>query len=306
MKFEPYWLWHDPVVVAYQEPSRARELIATLPPGAHLLFHCPTSDCLRFFIELAALQAVHPTLRFHAIANGHDELLRYRSYAPMPSAYGPVALYIDERRFWLIEDGERAVDAIYVAHFEPGNRQHFKRHALAQGVQRLHVVTYPHPYRAPFRAEFYATYPELAHAEVNDHYVAPEELTRAFSRASVNLALSAAEGCMLAFTEGLLCGVPGVSTPCRSARSQFFSPDSVLLVDANVAAVRAGVQAMKERRVDRAALRSFALGEIERMRAAYTVYIARIVERAPDVIDQHLFRQTDGVHRLQRPIRAAS
>jgi glycosyltransferase involved in cell wall biosynthesis len=73
------------------------------------------------------------------------------------------------------------------------------------------------------------------------------EVCRCLNECRVGLCLSAVEGGMLASLEYLLCGLPVVSTESLGGRDVFFDDVNALLVDATPEAVRAGVDAMRER-----------------------------------------------------------
>jgi glycosyltransferase involved in cell wall biosynthesis len=217
-----------------------------------------------------------------------------------------VSLYVDDTVF-APRTVDKCFDAIYVAHFTPGDRNHFKRHLLAASLPSLSIVTnalsnvkrsMPELDGPARRRAFYETYPELRHAEVNDEYVTHVDLPRRFSQARVNLALSAAEGCMLGFTEGLLCGLPGVSTRCDSARTEFFHPGFVRVVDTDADAVAEGVREMIAREIDPEEVRRFTLERQRNMRIRYAKYIAGLTRVRPDVVYRHLFESTGGIHRL--------
>jgi glycosyltransferase involved in cell wall biosynthesis len=271
------------------------------------LFHCsgPTWGFVRFLKLLRRLLKGYPRTYVHLIANTDEELRCFRRTG-FAAGYGPVSLYVDGGIF-TPEASEKCFDAVYVAHFTPGDRGHFKRHHLAAGVPSLSIITnalsrvkrsMPEVQGEAMRGAFYETYPELRHAEVNDHYLSPVELARGVSRARVNLALSAAEGCMLGFTEGLLCGVPGVSTPCESARTEFFDPRFVRVVNPDANAVAEGVREMVARNLDPAEVRTFALERQQNMRVRYSKYVAGIAKVQAEAVYAHLFEQAGGIRRL--------
>ena len=316
MLFLPYRLWDSPPVVAYQErrADSLRAMLRTLEPGTHLLFHCsgPTRGGLRFFSEFRHAIRAYPGVTLHLIANTDVELAAFRTLG-LPVAYGPVSAYVNEVVFQP-EPVEKRFDAIYVAHFTPSDRAHVKRHQLAASVTSLAIVTNALQGKLrvmkalsgpEMRRAFYETYPELQHAEVNDHYLPPKEVAHALSLARVNLALSAAEGCMLAFTEGLLCGVPAVSTVCRSARTEFFDPRFVSVVEDQPRAIADAVRVLAARSLDSGAIREFALARQLTMRLRYVEYIAELVKAPARDVFTHLFDAPDGIHRLSYALEAS-
>jgi hypothetical protein len=305
MKFLPYRLWDDPPIVAFQDRREDRLLpvLRELAPGTHLLFHCSgtTAACHWCFERLSRIRARFSHVTFHLLANTDAELGTF-SRLGLPCGYGPVSLYVDEATF-RPELVEKEYDAVYIARFTPGDRNHFKRHLLAASVPSLSVITFAlaqnHEQLAPFgpfSTAFWATYPELGHAAVNDAMLNPDEVARGINRARVNLALSRAEGCMLCFTEGLLCGVPAVSTACDSARTEFFDPRFVAVVKDDAGAVAEGVREMAARHLDPTKVREFALERLRAMRLRYADYVATVAQTQTDEVCARLFNS--GAHRL--------
>ena len=310
MKFLPYRLWDDPPIVAFQDRREDRliPVLRELPPGTHFLFHCSgtTAACRWCFERLSSVRAQFPHVTFHLIANSDAELATFR-HLGVACGYGPVSLFVDETTF-RPEPTEKLYDSIYVARFTPGDRDHFKRHLLAANVSSLSVVTFAlsrnHERLAPFGAfstAFWDTYPELRHAAVNDRKLSPEEVARSINQARVNLALSKAEGCMLCFTEGLLCGVPAVSTACDSARTEFFDSRFVAVVGDDAEAVAEGVRGVAAQLLDPARVRDFALTRLWSMRERYAEYIAEVAETSTQDVAAHLFGALSRLERLRYP-----
>jgi hypothetical protein len=300
MLFEPYLLWQEPRVVAYQRDD-VRELellLAQSLPGTQLLYHCPGHDGRAFFEYLERLQRSVPHVRFHLMANSEAELEQYRQAFALPVAYGPASLFVNERAFTLLADEGQDTDATYVARFEPGLRDHVKRLPLAREIRSLSIVTFCLEKRWGLREPFYRTFPELSHARVNDHMLSCHQVQRELNRSRVQLALSREEGCMRAFTEGLLCGAPGVSTVCNSARREFFNDRDVLVCHDDARSVARSVSDMIARTPDRAGVRARALARLAQMRTAYVDYVARLTGASAASIDQHLFDHDEGADRL--------
>lgn len=309
MKFLPYRLWDDPPIVAFQDRREDRliPVLRELPPGTHFLFHCSgtTAACRWCFERLSSVRAQFPHVTFHLLANSDAELETFRPLG-LPCGYGPVSLFVDETTF-RPEPTEKLYDAVYVARFTPGDRDHFKRHLLAAKVASLSVVTFAlsrnHERLAPFgpfSTAFWDTYPELRHAAVNDRMLSAEDVARSINQARVNLALSKAEGCMLCFTEGLLCGVSAVSTACDSARTEFFDARFVAVVADDAKAVAAGVRDTAARAIDANKVRDFALERQRAMRERYAGYMAALAGTTENDVYSRLFESVGGVHRLAR------
>jgi hypothetical protein len=300
MLFEPYLLWPDPCIIAYQRDDlRSLELlVAQVPAGTHLLYHCPNHDGRPFFQRVAEMQRSVPGVRFHLMANSERERDEYSDAFELPASYGPVSLFTNESTFDVVPGPPPDTDAIYVARFQPGVRDHVKRLPLASKIQSLSIVTFCLGRRAGFREPFRRTFPELAHARVNDAFMSPTMVALELRRALVQLALSPREGCMLAFTEGLLCGVPAVSTRCQSARSEFFNPSDVLICDDDADSVARAVADMAERALEPGAVRSRALERLAAMRTTYVDTIAALTGAPASDIQQHIFGEAGGAERL--------
>lgn len=300
MLFEPYLLWPEPRVVAYQrdDPRELELLIAQLPPGSQLLYHCPGHDGRAFFQHLQCIQPTIPHVRLHLMANTLAELRAYRENFTLPAAYGPVSLFINERVFTVLPEQLADTDATYVARFEPLVREHVKRLPLARAVQSLSIVTFCLERRWGFRDAFYRTFPELSHARVNDYLLSAQQVAKELNRARVLLALSREEGCMRAFTEGLLCGTPAVSTACHSARTEFFDDEHVIVCNDDAQSVAAAVAQMVARAPARDRVREQALRRVSQMRAAYVEYLSQLTAAPPSSLHEHLFGHPDGPDRL--------
>jgi hypothetical protein len=301
MKFDAYQLWGEPRVVALQNwyPDYWARVVAELPYDSHLLYHCLWHDCRDFFagLDLDYLRRRRVTL--HLMANTPEELAAYRARFDLPCGYGPVSMFVNERKFAILRGVEPRQDAIYVAQFAPGDRDHFKRHLLAKKIDSLRIVTYEpmNARRRRLRDLFYATFPELRHAEVNDYYMPSGSVVRCLNEARVQLALSRWEGCMLAFTEGLLCGTPAVSTRCKSGRTEFFHPHFVRIANDTEDSVLECVQQLVRAPPSRASVRSFALRRLTDMRERYSAYIGKLVHRDVAAVMAHVFEHADGAHR---------
>jgi hypothetical protein len=308
MRFVPYRLWDDPPIVAFQERKRLPlyALLRELEPGTHLLFHCSgqTHACAQFFRRLAAFMRRYPRITLHLMANTDAEARAFAGLG-VSVGYGPVSLYIDETVF-RPEPVQKVFDAVYIARFTPGDRGHFKRHLLAARIRSLSIITNALSRASEslpdggFVKAFRETYPELRHAAVNDRFVPAEDVAHRLNLARVNLGLSPAEGCMLGFTEGLLCGLPGVSTECRSARTEFFDPRYVSVVADDANAVAQGVRELIARDLDPALVRKSALTRQQQMRRRYAEHIAHIAETGVDDVYRHLFEQPGGIQRLEQ------
>jgi hypothetical protein len=103
---------------------------------------------------------------------------------------------------------------------------------------------------------------------------------------------------MLAFTEALLCGVPAVSTRGKSARTDFFNSDDVLVCADDAPAVARAVVEMMRRTSDWASVRARALARLGSMREGYVDYIRALTGASASALRAHLFGNPAGSSRL--------
>jgi len=224
------------------------------------------------------------------MANTPEEVAGFRA-AGLPTLHAPASLFVSERVF-RIEPVTKRYDSIYVGHFRAGHRQHVKRQDLAADISRLRIVTYPVRHEVAngtFVRHFLENFPELEHAEINDRYLSPHEVVTAMNSAAVNLALSSVEGCMYAFTEALLCGLPAVSTMCQGGREQFFHPKFVKVVDPSRESVARVVEQLAGQEHSPEDVRRFALARLEQFRAPYVAYVAGLSGGRPDDLYNRIF-----------------
>jgi glycosyltransferase involved in cell wall biosynthesis len=174
---------------------------------------------------------------------------------------------VDESLYHPIPGAAKRHDAIYDARLSP-----FKRHLLAERIERLALLTAPasDPGDAPYAEEIRR---RLAHAhwcnppfERRYRSLGPAEVNVLLNGARVGLCLSAVEGGMYASMQYLLAGLPVVSTPSVGGRDVFYDPDYTAIVKADAAAVAEGVRRMAACPVPPETIRARTLGRIREHR----------------------------------------
>jgi glycosyltransferase involved in cell wall biosynthesis len=187
---------------------------------------------------------------------------------------------VDERVFRPLPELERRFDAVYDARLNA-----YKRHELAAEIQSLALIyatsaTYDDPKYASDTLRL------LAHAhrfnEDSGHayrMLRPEEVNRCLNECRVGLCLSAVEGAMYASIQYLLAGLPVVSTESRGGRDVFFDRETTLIVDADPAAVRAGVREMARRDLPADQIRAHTIEKIRPHREAFIETVQSIYDR---------------------------
>ncbi len=318
MRYLPYRLYEQPQVIAVQvdgEPEFSLTKIRVLAyavPNAHILIHFAWYNMVPFVEELAdKLDTMPSGVKFHLMANTLEDQEKFIAFG-FNVAHVPASVYINETLFQPIDDIEKKYDAVYIAQFCPDQREHFKRHYLASEIQRLKIVTYPgllmvegngNPRLAcaSFVEPFLSLYPELSHASINRSRIQPWEVAEALNQSYVHLALSEVEGCMYAFTEGLLCGIPAISTPCFGGRELYFHPDYVKVVEPDAQTISAAVNELKHESFDPYAIREFALGELYKYRQRYIEYIQSLTGATYESLYTSIFKAQAGTGSLCTP-----
>lgn len=290
-----YELWPDPLIVSCQGPE-LMELALQIPGRADILHHPPSLTMARTLPRLYSyrLQAPRRQKRVHFMSNADQETTLLRR-ARLPGTLVNMSIYINDRAYTVTGD-EKQYDAVYAAQM-----LEVKRLWLAAAVRSLYVLTYGDRKTPSGEYDLHGFEPRIAHADFNRTWQSPENITRAYNRSRVGLALSKREGTMLAAVEYLLCGLPMVSTPCEGGREQFFDSRYVEVVDPTPEAVAAGVERLAGRRIDPAFVRAETLRKLAAHRERLADYVVGIIKSrgraAPakaDVLD-YLFPPGRGI-----------
>jgi glycosyltransferase involved in cell wall biosynthesis len=147
-------------------------------------------------------------------------------------------------------------DAIYSARLDP-----FKRHELAQGIDRL-LLAYGYAVLRSQSAAYEQVRNILPKAFFANHHFSSDgrsleadEICRLYKHSQVGLCLSAVEGCMRASMEYLLAGLPVVSTPSIGGRERYYTAPYCQVVEATPEAVAMAVHDLGARNLDRQKIR---------------------------------------------------
>lgn len=221
----------------------------------------------------------------HLMVNAGDENSVRKLFSVRGSHFSH-NLYINEHLYQPLNE-PKLYDAIYTAQLAP-----FKRHWLAQKVERLMIVSYG--------GDLHAFCPELKHAEYNREFLPRSELVRKYNQSHVGLCLSAKEGAMLASCEYLLCGIPIVSTPSKGGRDEFFAPQTAIIVPPDPERIAEAVQYWKKVSPDPEHIRGVVLQQINCIRRDYCAYIARLIQKGgggkkdPELLMEKYFSGPNG------------
>ena len=197
------------------------------------------------------------------------------------------SIYINEHIYQLHQE-PKIYDAIYTAQLAP-----FKRHTLAQKIEKLMIISYG--------GDLHAYCPELKHADFNREFLPRQELARKYNQSYAGLCLSEIEGAMFASCEYLLCGIPIVSTPSKGGRDDFFNQDNALIVSPEPAAIAQAVEHWKKHPPDPQLIREQTLKQINQIRREYCAFIADLIKKGgggkqdPEKLMDVYFAAPDGM-----------
>ena len=203
----------------------------------------------------------HPLHRIVLMCNEPEAVSGFHARGVDAVLISPNA-FVDERIFRPLPGRAHRYDAVYNARFVP-----WKRHALAQDVERLALLGYLAGDDPGYVAELHARLPRAVW--LNEwrngapRLLLPEAVNELLNEARVGLCLSAEEGAMYASAEYLLSGLPVVSTPSRGGRDLFFDPDFCAVVDPDPALIGVAVRELMARSIPRDLVRARTLARVE-------------------------------------------
>lgn len=289
-----YNLWEDPLIVSCLIGSEEDALAIRRP--ADIVLH---ESWLTTWRSVPALlryrwHAARGSKRMHFMACGLDsERVRRRSL--LPGALVNISVYIDHK-LCSIRPTPKKFDAIY-----PARMEYYKRLHLAAEVKSLYVHTYGALVKEDGSFDLHRYEPRVSHAAFNGFRVPLDELVARYNAARVVLALSEKEGAMLGSVEGMLCGLPQVSTFCRGGREQFFDDRYVRVVDPDPAAIAAAVDELVRLEIDPHLVRLETLKKLKVHRDRLIDYVIGIIRSrkaaipARDAVEHHLFGGPEGL-----------
>jgi glycosyltransferase involved in cell wall biosynthesis len=279
-----YILWPDPLIVGAMGVNEL-EFALTRTDAEEVLYWPAWNWTARTVPSLVkarwASRKAGKRLAFIANSVPQDRLLRRLGF---PGRLASLNAYVNEHVF-TIRPSAKVHDAIYVSQMAS-----VKRLGLAGAIDRLYVVTYGECRDAEGRYDLHRFEPAVGHADFNRGWISSPAIAEHFNASCVNLALSAEEGAMLAVVEGLLCGVPLVSTPCKGGREVFFDDRFVRIAQPNPQAIREAVMELKSARVDPEMVRAETIDRIALHRSAIGDEVAAAVRRSggPPVLSQEV------------------
>ncbi len=265
-----YKFWDDPLIVSCQIGSEQHALAIAHP--ADIILHESWLPTLRSLPALLRYrwQASRGGKRVHFMGCGADadRLLRR---CLLPGTLVNISVYIDHK-VYDIRPTPKRFDAIY-----PARMESYKRLHLAADVRSLYVHTYGPVLKEDGSFDLHRYEPRVSHAAFNPFRVSVDELVTSYSAARVVLALSAVEGAMLGSVEGMLCGLPQVSTYCKGGREQFFDDRYVRVVPPEPGPIAAAVDELVRREIDPQLVRAETLKKLQAHRDRLIDYVIGII-----------------------------
>lgn len=164
----------------------------------------------------------------------------------LDAMYAHQNAFLDPRRYPLVNRSKK-YDAIYLARFTPA-----KRHELARDIKSLKLIG---DHMIEEQSYYDASLRHLSHADL-ERKVYNFQVSRALSRASVGLCLSAEEGAMFVSAEYHLAGLPAVSTSNLGGRHHLMPKDCFLEVPDDPKLISEAVDELKRRQLSPENIRS--------------------------------------------------
>ncbi|HUR42507.1 MAG TPA: glycosyltransferase, partial [Aestuariivirga sp.] len=230
-------------------------------PALHLLnltWTLEDSRVPQFVRTIAEAQKRFPGHMFLTLTATETESFLLAQHG-IPSLLASGLIFVDET-VWRPRAAEvpglPMFDAVYSARLDP-----FKRHELAQGIDRL-LLVYGHALMQSQMDAYERVQNILPNAFFANHRlgkVGPldhDAVCRLYGHSRVGLCLSAVEGCMRASMEYLLAGLPVVSTPSIGGRDRYFGTAYCRVVKATPDALASAVRDLASKRLDRQRIRN--------------------------------------------------
>jgi hypothetical protein len=237
-------------------------------------------------------------VNYVVMANSSEEVWRCRVLG-IPALLIPQGQFINEQVFKLVD---RNRDCQYNA-FYAAQAVAFKRLHLAEYVKQLYVLTYACPKNSLGEYNLSQFEPKIEHADWNKHYIFEiQEIINLMHQSHCILALSKVEGAMWASLEGLMCGIPVVSTRSQGGRARYFTAENSRIVPSNSKAIARAVEYYKSHTPEPEKVRASALKRIFFDRKNTAKYFASKVlknqEWSVSQVESYLFYSKNGIGRF--------
>jgi glycosyltransferase involved in cell wall biosynthesis len=257
--------WHDFI-------THSEKIISHAPIGrnAYFLFqlgwHRETAERVKELKHAVDdLKEKHPRFKFIFLCNSlkEEKLLKE---ATLNCIFCHQNAFLNENNYHVIPCA-KTYDAIYLARITP-----FKRHQLAIGIKKLHLVGDHHPHEKEY---FETTLKLLQHADW-DRKIYAKNVYKEMNKAKIGLCLSAEEGAMFVSAEYLLCGLPVISTRNLGGRDGLFDDEYALIVNDTTESIADGVKTLISKNIDPNYIRQCAIEKMTQHRNTFVQLVQGI------------------------------
>lgn len=292
-----YVLHRDPIVLtAYWSDffNNRHEILSAMPDRPlHVLsmlgWHRETDERADdLAAEVATVKQDSANFRPTFLCNSlrEETLLKARK---LDATYCHQNAFLDETRYRIVANAQKAFDAIYIARITP-----FKRHELARDIPSLRLIGDYFDREKPHYDAVMQTLPQASWKRKAWSSTIYKEI----NGARTGLCLSAEEGAMFVSAEYLLCGVPVVNTPNLGGRDGLFDTPYALTVEPTAAAVASGVVQQVAAGHDPFAVRAAIVAKMEPHRERFKSLLRTLVFPDNATVDMDQFWDDVYTHKL--------
>ncbi len=168
----------------------------------------------------------------------------------------------------------------------------FKRHFLANGVNKLALVTGGQNHEEDL------TYPLPDHVYNNSEPISSYEICTKISQSRCGLMLSSIEGACYSSSEYLLCGVPVVSTRSFGGRDTWYDEYNSFICEDNQESVKEGVEFFKNNPRDANLIRERHIQLSKAQRNLFIDALHNVFERYQIKIDAVNYFKNNYFHKM--------
>ena len=273
-------IWQSPLGLAETLGRRSadREVTFLIP----LSWHCNEASAAAKAAAIKAHRSRFPAHELIVLGNTPEEVALLQA-AGAKAFFANHNIFASEAVFHPLPDVNVEFDAVYNARPVP-----MKRHDLASLVERVAYISFVSPDQETLHSRDVVS--DLQN--VRPGHVLANQIVDGFprvmkatavnawlARASVGLCLSEEEGAMYSSIEYLLAGLPIVSTPSRGGRDVFFDRDYCIIAEPDPRTIREAVEALRDRNIPRAYVRSRTLAKLTGERQRFLAFIDEIKSR---------------------------
>ena len=307
--FKPSYIWPNsafPFRIYFDHPSIRIFIIENIPhnwewlsncrcriqPHDYFFIYCGWNHSTWFADQavktLDALQL--STSRFFYMFNSKAEAENF-SGTPFEGQVINHNAWIDENLVMKPLALPKEFDAIYV-----GRRSEFKRHMLANKVNRLAIVA------GINHGNNISPVPDTVY--INSEPLSPAEVCEKINESHCGLILSEEEGACFASSEYLLCGIPVVSTHSEGGRDVWYTEYNSIVCDPDPKQIADAVAYFKAHPRDPETIRSNHIEEARKHRLRFIDVFERVLhQHGVRGLDVHRYFYENYFHKMRKSIK---